>query len=647
MNKRLLPIILFMITISPVFAQFTVKNSDNTTVMTVDRDGNANIIGKTTTANLAITANTPLQGKVPFTIDNTGNLRWSAQPTATGQYLSWNHTTHQWDVAEPPVGTPGPPGPPGQGLSGGEPTRVAFWTGESSMGHDGLLYWDDTNNRLGVGTGTPTARLHVNGTVRLQGLTSGTQTSVLVADGNGNLHTRTLSDWTDNDNQGLTVGAGATNTSIIDISGSSSDVTLTAGTGIGISESGNNITITNTNPGGATYWQRNSGNLAPATLSDNVGIGTSSPSTKFHVNGSLRFQGLGTNTANTNVLTTDGNGNVTTRTLSDWTDDVNDADHVIGNEYQDLSVGAGSASTSVINLSNSSNAVTLQEGIGIQLTESGNTITITNTQNGVTGTGAATRVAFWNSSTALGSDANLYWDNNNNRLGIGTSSPSYVLDVRGATRVTGATSLQNTLGVTGLTTLTTLAGTGNRTVYADAAGTLRAINVVPGGSVYLQPTTAVTNAYYSAGDDERHFRGLLGMRVRSGNNIFINLLRISQNAGRSNTNTTTSGTHVMDLVKLAVNNAPTGTFTQINHDALAGGSCSWSSTPSGGNWNCVITATTTNVDASFTAGSVNVGNEYYLAVEYRDRITACGGGFGNCGVEATGSVYYEFLRELP
>ncbi len=635
MNKRLLPILILMITTSSVLAQFTVKNSDNTTVMTVDRDGNADIIGKTTTANLAITANTPRQGKVPFTIDNNGNLRWSAQPTSTGQYLSWNHTTHQWDVAEPPVGTPGPPGPPGQGLSGGEPTRVAFWTGESSMGHDGLLYWNDTNNRLGVGTGTPTARLHVNGTVRLQGLTSGTQTSVLVADGNGNLHTRTLSDWTDNDNQGLTVGAGATNTSIIDISGSSSDVTLTAGTGIGISESGNTITITNTNPGGATYWQRNSGNLAPATLSDDVGIGTSSPTTKFHVNGSLRFQGLGTNTANTNVLTTDGNGNVTTRTLSDWTD----------NDNQALSVGGGTGSTSIINISGSTSSVTLAAGSNILLSESGNTITIASNQSGVGGAGVATRVAFWTNSNTLGSDTNLYWDNNNNRLGVGTSSPSNVLDVRGSARVTGATSLQNTLGVTGLTTLSTLGGSGNRTVYADGSGTLHAINIAPGGSVYLQPTTAVTNAYTSVGDDTRYFRGLLGMRVRSGNNIFINMVRISQNAGRSNTNPVTSGTHVMDQVKLTVSNSPAGTFTQINHSTLNGGTCSWNHNGSSGNWNCVITATTNNVNANFPAGSVSVGNEYYLAVEYRDRITNCPS--GHCGVDPTGSVYYEFLRELP
>jgi hypothetical protein len=41
----------------------------------------------------------------------------------------------------------------------------------------------------------------------------------------------------------------------------------------------------------------------------------------------------------------------------------------------------------------------------------------------VDGSGAATRVAFWTNTNTLGSNANLFWDNTNGRLGIGTSSP--------------------------------------------------------------------------------------------------------------------------------------------------------------------------------------------------------------------------------
>jgi hypothetical protein len=53
----------------------------------------------------------------------------------------------------------------------------------------------------------------------------------------------------------------------------------------------------------------------------------------------------------------------------------------------------------------------------------------------VTGSGTATRVAFWDgesgASTALTSNANLFWDNTNDRLGIGTASPTQNLEVNG------------------------------------------------------------------------------------------------------------------------------------------------------------------------------------------------------------------------
>jgi len=52
----------------------------------------------------------------------------------------------------------------------------------------------------------------------------------------------------------------------------------------------------------------------------------------------------------------------------------------------------------------------------------------------VTGTGTATRVAFWDSGTSISSDANMYWDNTNDRLGINTTTPSQSLDVNANVR---------------------------------------------------------------------------------------------------------------------------------------------------------------------------------------------------------------------
>ena len=58
---------------------------------------------------------------------------------------------------------------------------------------------------------------------------------------------------------------------------------------------------------GNNIYNKNAGNL---------GIGTSTPSAQLHTTGDLRLEGIGTNTTNSKILTTDGLGNVTTRSLS-------------------------------------------------------------------------------------------------------------------------------------------------------------------------------------------------------------------------------------------------------------------------------------------------------------------------------------------
>ena len=56
---------------------------------------------------------------------------------------------------------------------------------------------------------------------------------------------------------------------------------------------------------------------------------------------------------------------------------------------------------------------------------------------GIGGSGSATQVAFWTSATTIGGNSNLWWDNTNLRLGIGTSSPTHNLHVTGSTRIDG------------------------------------------------------------------------------------------------------------------------------------------------------------------------------------------------------------------
>ena len=116
---------------------------------------------------------------------------------------------------------------------------------------------------------------------------------------------------------------------------------------------------------------RNSANatLMQIAQNGNVGIGTTSPATKLDVNGQVKISG-GSPAAG-KVLTSDAAG------LGTW---------------QALP------------------------------------------SSGVGGSGTATRVAFWGgtagaASTTLSSNANLYWDNTNSRLGIGQTNPSGSLGI--------------------------------------------------------------------------------------------------------------------------------------------------------------------------------------------------------------------------
>ena len=51
----------------------------------------------------------------------------------------------------------------------------------------------------------------------------------------------------------------------------------------------------------------------------------------------------------------------------------------------------------------------------------------------ITGSGAATQVAFWNGASTITGSNNLFWDSTNNYLGISTNTPTTALDVHHST----------------------------------------------------------------------------------------------------------------------------------------------------------------------------------------------------------------------
>ena len=80
----------------------------------------------------------------------------------------------------------------GAGTGGYISFRTGFYKAGSINGAERARI--DENGNFGIGTMTPSAKLHTNGTVRLQGLTSNnTLTNALVTDANGNVFTKDIS----------------------------------------------------------------------------------------------------------------------------------------------------------------------------------------------------------------------------------------------------------------------------------------------------------------------------------------------------------------------------------------------------------------------------------------------------------------------
>lgn len=70
-------------------------------------------------------------------------------------------------------------------------------------------------------------------------------------------------------------------------------------------------------------------------------------------------------------------------------------------------------------------------GNGITITNGAGTITIAdaNASSEVTGSGSSGQVAFWNGTSTVTGDNDLWWDNTNKRLGIGTTTPQAKLEI--------------------------------------------------------------------------------------------------------------------------------------------------------------------------------------------------------------------------
>lgn len=258
----------------------------------------------------------------------------------------------------------------GDPVTGGTSGSVLFVDSSGDLAQDNAnLFWDNANNRLGVGTNSPSVdRIHVSGNVAATGnFYSGTDSA------GGGTDVGFISRM--NVLEGL-VGGGFYNTNAAGYEGfnfyNNSSTLVTS-----LAHSNGSASFL---PSSTWFGTRNSEPLHMVTNTSvratilsggNFGIGTQSPSQPLHVAGNVRVTGAFYDS--TNSPGTSGQVLSSTATGTDWIDG--------------SAIPTGFTTGSVI---------------------------------------------FQGSSGSFAQDnANFFWDDTNNRLGIGTATPSAPLDVYG------------------------------------------------------------------------------------------------------------------------------------------------------------------------------------------------------------------------
>jgi len=185
----------------------------------------------------------------------------------------------------------------GTGVNG----RVTFWTGTNTQSSDGNLFWDNTNKRLGVGTASPNARLHISGNTRLEHVNShiilissaATENNKLwYIDANNNVfRIMAANDASTSFSNVMLVGRTDTTINSVTFPNGNVGIGLTAPNErlevVGnIHVSGGNRTIYNRSNNFLAFGTNNTERVRILAGGD-VGIGTTTPTHKLEVNGSF------------------------------------------------------------------------------------------------------------------------------------------------------------------------------------------------------------------------------------------------------------------------------------------------------------------------------------------------------------------------
>jgi hypothetical protein len=313
--------------------------------------------------------------------------------------------------------------------------QVTYWIGNELYGTDDL-YWNSFSSSLGIGTNSPGQKLTVNnGNIALSSTGASSFGLQFYEPGTDGSNYSAFKAQPQAGNVTYTLPAGSptldgqllSSTTAGALSWSSAELPLTFQNGLNrttntvklggaltentmitqdiaktftIANSGIGNTTVNLAGTGDFHIQDNGAAFFTATDNGNIGIGITTPGQKLTVDGTF------------GIL--EGGASPTHHTIFQGGTQPADITYT-------LPVGDGTT--------------------GQVLTSDGSGILSWSSVGSVTGTGTSSRVAFWNGTNSLSSNASLYWDNTNSRLGIGTAVPTQQLELTGNLRLPATTSV--------------------------------------------------------------------------------------------------------------------------------------------------------------------------------------------------------------